>query len=145
MVAFYGEQVSSRLLIGTALYPSPAIMQQAIRASGADLVTVSVRRETAGGKTGDAFWSLIRERVAVLFGVSVEALSSKKRTKEVTMPRQVAMYLIRELLDLPLVEIGRLFGGRDHSTVIHSIQKVEEDLAADDAFHARVQARGNAL
>jgi thiazole synthase len=61
MVSFYGEQVSSRLLIGTALYPSPAIMQQAIRASGADLVTVSVRRETAGGKTGDAFWSLIRE------------------------------------------------------------------------------------
>ena len=61
MVAFYGEQFSSRLLIGTALYPSPAVMQQAIRASGADLVTVSVRRETAGGKTGDAFWSLIRE------------------------------------------------------------------------------------
>jgi thiazole synthase len=61
MVKFYGENVSSRLLIGTALYPSPAIMQQAIRASGADLVTVSVRRETAGGKTGDAFWSLIRE------------------------------------------------------------------------------------
>jgi len=61
MVAFYGDNFSSRLLIGTALYPSPAIMQQAIRASGADLVTVSVRRETAGGKTGDAFWSLIRE------------------------------------------------------------------------------------
>lgn len=61
MVAFYGEQFSSRLLIGTALYPSPAVMQQAIRASGAELVTVSVRRETAGGKTGDAFWSLIRE------------------------------------------------------------------------------------
>jgi thiazole synthase len=61
MVAFYGETFSSRLLIGTALYPSPAIMQQAIRAAASDLVTVSVRRETAGGKTGDAFWSLIRE------------------------------------------------------------------------------------
>jgi thiazole synthase len=61
MVAFYGETFSSRLLIGTALYPSPAIMQQAIRAAGSDLVTVSVRRETAGGKSGDAFWSLIRE------------------------------------------------------------------------------------
>ena len=59
--AFYGEQFSSRLLIGTALYPSPAIMQQAIRAAGSQIVTVSVRRETAGGKTGDAFWSLIRE------------------------------------------------------------------------------------
>ena len=46
----------------------------------------------------------------------------------------------RELLDLSLVEVGNLFGGRDHSTVIHSINKVEEDLAADDAFHARVEA-----
>jgi thiazole synthase len=61
MVAFYGRQFSSRLLIGTALYPSPAVMQQAIRASGAEIVTVSVRREAAGGKAGNAFWSLIRE------------------------------------------------------------------------------------
>ncbi len=61
MISFYGKQFSSRLLIGSALYPSPAIMQQAIRAAGSEIVTVSVRRESAGGKTGDAFWSLIRE------------------------------------------------------------------------------------
>ncbi len=61
MLKLYGEEISSRLLIGTALYPSPAIMQDAIRASGASIVTVSLRRETAGGKTGDGFWSLIRE------------------------------------------------------------------------------------
>ena len=61
MLKFYDTEFSSRLLIGTALYPSPAIMQQAIKASGSQLVTVSVRRESAGGKTGDAFWSLIRE------------------------------------------------------------------------------------
>ena len=61
MVNFYGKTFSSRLLIGTALYPSPAIMQNAIRASGAEIVTVSLRREAAGGKTGDAFWNLIRE------------------------------------------------------------------------------------
>jgi thiazole synthase len=61
MVEFYGKKFSSRMLIGTALYPSPKIMQEAIRASGSEIVTVSVRRETAGGKTGDAFWSLIRE------------------------------------------------------------------------------------
>lgn len=60
-VNFYGKEFSSRLLVGTALYPSPKIMQDAIRASGSQIVTVSVRRETAGGKTGDAFWSLIRE------------------------------------------------------------------------------------
>ena len=108
-------------------------------------VTTDLAREAlggvlSGGETPEITPALIKERVAQVFSVPVDALSSKKRTKEVTMPRQVAMYLIRELLDLPLVEIGRLFGGRDHSTVIHSIQKVEEDLVGDDQFHARVQA-----
>jgi thiazole synthase len=61
MVNFYNKTFTSRLLIGSALYPSPAIMQDAIGASGAQIVTVSLRRESAGGKTGDAFWKLIRE------------------------------------------------------------------------------------
>src|SRR6187551_3698447 len=61
MVNFYCKTFPSRLLIGSALYPSPAIMQAAIRASGSNIVTVSLRRESAGGKTGDAFWNLIRE------------------------------------------------------------------------------------
>jgi thiazole synthase len=67
MLTFYNKTFTSRLLIGTALYPSPAIMQQAIRASGAQIVTVSLRRESAGGKSGNNFWSLVRELdVAVL-------------------------------------------------------------------------------
>ena len=61
MLNFYGREFYSRLLIGSALYPSPAIMQGAIRAAGAQIVTVSLLREAAGGKTGDAFWSLICE------------------------------------------------------------------------------------
>src|SRR6267142_3167985 len=61
MLNFYGKPFASRLLVGSALYPSPAIMQAAIRGSGANIVTVSLRRESAGSKTGDAFWSLIRE------------------------------------------------------------------------------------
>lgn len=61
MLKLYGEEIASRFLIGTALYPSPAIMQDAIRASGANIVTVALRRETAGGRTGDGFWSLVRE------------------------------------------------------------------------------------
>src|SRR4051812_50165982 len=59
MLNFYGKTFSSRLLIGSALYPSPAIMQAAIRASGAAIVTVSLRREAAGGQTGDAVWALV--------------------------------------------------------------------------------------
>jgi thiazole synthase len=67
MVDFYGKSFSSRLLVGTALYPSPAIMQQAIRAAGAQIVTVSLRREAAGSRSGESFRSLIRElNVAIL-------------------------------------------------------------------------------
>ena len=55
MLKFYDREFNSRLLVGSALYPSPAIMQGAIRASGAEIVTVSLRREAASGKTGDAF------------------------------------------------------------------------------------------
>jgi chromosomal replication initiator protein len=80
----------------------------------------------------------VRQKVAEAFGTTPEALQSKKRTKDLTVPRQVAMYLTRELFELPLVEIGRLFGGRDHSTVIHSITKVEEDMGADPGFRQRV-------
>ena len=67
MLKLYDREFKSRLMVGSGLYPSPAIMQEAIRASGAKIVTVSLRRESAGGKNGEAFWSLIRELdVAVL-------------------------------------------------------------------------------
>jgi chromosomal replication initiator protein len=90
----------------------------------------------ASGATPD----LVRRRVAEAWGVTSDALQSKKRTKDLTVPRQVAMYLIKEFFDLPLVEIGKLFGGRDHSTVIHSISKVEEELQTDGGFRERVDA-----
>jgi thiazole synthase len=60
MVTFYDKEFSSRLLVGTALYPSPAIMADAIREAGAEIVTVSLRRETTGGRIGNAFWELIQ-------------------------------------------------------------------------------------
>ncbi len=109
-------------------------------------ITLELAREALGGvisaQNDPATHTpeTIRARVAEYWGVTVDALVSKRRTRELTVPRQVAMYLIRELLDVPLVEIGRLFGGRDHSTVIHSIEKVEQEMAEDEAFRARVNA-----
>jgi chromosomal replication initiator protein len=82
----------------------------------------------------------IQEAVAKQWNVEASGLSSKRRTKDLTVPRQVAMYLMRELLNLPLVQIGGFFGGRDHSTVIHSIRKVEENLTASPAFERRITA-----
>lgn len=60
MLTLYGTQLTSRLLLGTARYPSPAIMEEAIRASGTQIVTVSLRRETAGGGRGGQFFETIR-------------------------------------------------------------------------------------
>jgi len=81
----------------------------------------------------------VRARTAETWGVSVDALMSKRRNRTVTVPRQVAMYLIKTHLDLPYSDIGTLFGGRDHSTVIHSVNKVEADMAADGIFRNRVR------
>jgi chromosomal replication initiator protein len=80
----------------------------------------------------------IQQVVAREWGVTPDGLRSKTRTKQLTVPRQVAMYLCRELLALQLVEIGNAFGGRDHSTVIHSLDRVAEDMAGEAGFTERV-------
>jgi chromosomal replication initiator protein len=81
----------------------------------------------------------IRDTVARRWKVRPDALMSKRRTKDLTVPRQVAMYLIKEILGTPLVQIGEVFGGRDHSTVIHSIRKVEQDMDDDAGFRREVE------
>ena len=80
----------------------------------------------------------IQELVARRWRVKAEALASKRRTKDLTVPRQVAMYLIKETLGTSLVHIGQIFGGRDHSTVIHSIKKVQEEMERDPEFRRKV-------
>jgi chromosomal replication initiator protein len=80
----------------------------------------------------------IEEVVASVYGVGVPEMRSASRQRRVTEPRQVAMYLQKTLLDLPYTQIGLRFGGRDHSTVIHSIQKVSDAVASDPNFHAKL-------
>lgn len=82
--------------------------------------------------------STIQHHVAREWGVTPEGLRSKTRTKNLTLPRQIAMFLTRELLGTQLMEIGSAFGGRDHSTVIHSIDKITATRAADPLFKTRV-------
>ncbi len=80
----------------------------------------------------------IQQLVAREWGVTPEGLRSKTRTKLLTIPRQVAMFLTRNLLGTQLIEIGNAFGGRDHSTVIHSITKTSQALKTDPSFQNRV-------
>jgi chromosomal replication initiator protein len=94
------------------------------------------------GRKGSPSIDKVQEVVARRWGVTPEGLRSKARTKRLTVPRQVAMYLARDMLGMQLVEIGQAFGGRDHSTVIHSVDKVGRQIARDHGFRDRVaQAR----
>jgi chromosomal replication initiator protein len=80
----------------------------------------------------------IQQAVAKEWGVTTDGLRSKTRTKNLTVPRQVAMYLMRELLGMQLVEIGSAFGGRDHSTVIHSLERVTAMVKEEPSFGQRI-------
>ena len=66
---------------------------------------------------------------------------SKKKPREIAYPRQIAMYLCRKMTEEPLEEIGKYFGGRDHTTVIHGVSKIEDDLDLDKTgeFHRTVE------
>ncbi|MGI0015805.1 MAG: helix-turn-helix domain-containing protein, partial [Nitrososphaera sp.] len=73
----------------------------------------------------------IQTAVAEFFRIRPEEMRAKRRTKDLAFPRQVAMYLARELTDASLPRIGEEFGGRDHTTVIHACQRVREILRND--------------
>jgi chromosomal replication initiator protein len=76
----------------------------------------------------------IKEITAKYFNTTVEDMNSKRRTKAITTPRQVAMYLCREMTTMSLPAIGEAFGGRDHSTVIHGCQKITENIQKNTDF-----------
>ena len=70
----------------------------------------------------------ILETVARYYAVAQRDLTSKGRTRELVIPRQVAMYIMREETDRPLADIGEALGGRDHSTVMHGVDKVSAEI-----------------
>ncbi len=72
------------------------------------------------------------------WGVTPEGLRSKTRTKALTVPRQIAMHFLRELMGMQLVEIGAAFGGRDHSTVIHSLERASSMIREDPSLAQRI-------
>jgi len=80
----------------------------------------------------------IQRAVAEEFGVSLQDLKTKRRNKSIVLPRQIAMYLSRELTDLSLPEIGGVFGGKDHTTVLHSYNKIQEQLNKNEELKERV-------
>ena len=95
-----------------------------------DLLKASERRVTI---------EEIQKRVATHFNIRVSDMHSARRARSVARPRQVAMYLSKQLTSRSLPEIGRKFGGRDHTTVMHAVKKVEELREQDASFNEDVE------
>jgi len=81
---------------------------------------------------------LIQKKVANAFNISFSDMKSKKRAKNIALPRQIAMYIVRNFTDYSTTEIGNEFGGKDHSTVIHAVTKIGNKYENDEMFKSRV-------
>jgi thiazole synthase len=89
MFRLYDRDVSSRLLLGTARYPSPAVLADAVRASRTDILTISLRRETAGGKKGGQFFEMIRELDRLILPNTAGCHTAKEAVLTAKMAREV--------------------------------------------------------
>jgi len=113
------------------LYGRPLSLQLAMEALTD--AAISQRRSTLTT-------SEVLDAVTGYYGVPEKDLRGRLRKREIVLPRQVAMFLMRETTDGSLVDIGHALGGRDHTTVIHGIEKIERELATDTALRTQVMA-----
>ncbi len=101
-------------------------------------------KDLLGASTGQITVELIQRTVSDYYKIKVADMYSKRRPNSIAMPRQVAMYLAKELTQKSLPEIGELFGGRDHTTVLHAVRKVSAQRAVNSelnhALHVLEQA-----
>jgi chromosomal replication initiator protein len=81
----------------------------------------------------------IQDAVAEMFGLSTEELTTESRSRDVAYPRQIAMYLAKQLTDASLPEIGREFGGKHQTTVMHSIAKIHQLRATDAGVNKAIE------
>jgi len=97
------------------------------------------------GKPKEITPALIVETVSSYYDLRQEEFKAKKRTRAVAYPRQIAMYLVRELTDLSLPRIGDFFGGRDHTTVLHAWEKISTEMQDDLSLRAAIEEITNRL
>jgi chromosomal replication initiator protein len=139
VIEFVAKQIQSNVrelegaltrLIATSEMTGRPISVQFARDTLADLV----------GRRAHITPSQVVETVAKYYNISVPEMVSSARNKELVQPRQIAMYLIRQETDASLPEIGNLLGGRDHTTIIHGVERVKDRLEAEDQLRRDVMS-----
>jgi len=104
-----------------------------------DLATEALKDIFPNGRPKQITMELIQEIVSSYFKIKMDDLLAKKRTRNVAFPRQIAMYLCRELTDTSLPRIGEMFGGRDHTTVIHAHDKISRERNEDTKLNNTIK------
>jgi len=99
----------------------------------------NVLRDLIGDKKKIVSIEDIQEAVGSKYHVKIADLKSRRRSKTLVHPRQIAMYLCRELTDASFPEIGRQFGGKDHTTIIHACRQITKAKEADSALHTTLE------
>ncbi|PIO82343.1 chromosomal replication initiation protein DnaA [Loigolactobacillus backii] len=97
------------------------------------------------GKASGLSILTIQNAVAKYYDISLTDLKGKKRVKSIVMPRQIAMYLSREMTDNSLPKIGKSFGGKDHTTVIHAHEKISQELENEEQLQSDIRELKNIL
>lgn len=103
-----------------------------------DLAKEALKDIISPDQKRDVTPQLIIDTVAEHFHISPEDITSSKRSSEIVMPRQIVMYLCRHMLDIPLKSVGTYVGKRDHSTVIHGVNKIESELKTSETLRNTV-------
>ena len=104
-----------------------------------ELAQEALKDQLVNTQKPDVTMDYIQQVVASHFKLTSEDLNSRKRAQGIVFPRQIAMYLCRKIMDKSLPEIGKFFGGRDHSTVIHSCEKIAHELEVDEKLRILVE------
>lgn len=139
-IRFIAERISTNIReLEGALVRVVAFASMHNRPMDAALAQEALRDILPESKPRQVTIRLIQETVAEYYDIDVRELKIRKRTRTVVVPRQVAMYLCRELTSASLPKIGEEFGGRDHTTVIHAHVKIAHDLQGDGSLRAVLQ------
>ncbi|MDQ3044684.1 MAG: chromosomal replication initiator protein DnaA [Chloroflexota bacterium] len=138
------DQTNIRELEG-ALNKVLALSQITDRPLSLDLAMEALTDAAIGERRTSTTTAAVLDTVAGHYKVTRKELSGRMRTKEIVLPRQVAMYLLREETASTLVEIGQALGDRDHTTIMHGIEKIERALGDDAVLRTQVMAIREAL
>ncbi|MCL2285992.1 MAG: chromosomal replication initiator protein DnaA [Firmicutes bacterium] len=104
-----------------------------------ELAQLALKDQLVNAAKPDVTMEYIQQVVASHFRLTAEDLNSRKRTQSIVFPRQIAMYLCRKIMDKSLPDVGKFFGGRDHSTVIHSCEKIANEIEMDEKLRVLVE------